>query len=145
MAKAWIPVALITIAAGGYIYYGKAKAAEGLQFYPKSFKFTGGLLAPKLIYIMDIVNASEKTLQLNNIFGNVYIGEKMIGRIEYQQKTFFKTGTTTVGVPCILFSGGVVEAIVNLITGKGAATLKILGTVNAEGFQTPLNEDIPLA
>jgi len=139
----FIPVAVAAVALGGAYFYSKAAGYESLNYYPKGFKFTGGLLNPKLTYIMDVVNPTTKTLTLNNIFGNVYVGEKMIGRIEYIQKTFFKTGTTTVGVPVILFSGGVVSALVALLQGANPM-LKILGTVNAEGFIVPMNQEIPL-
>lgn len=143
MANKGLTFLLFAGAAGAAYYLTKARGYSQLQFYPKSFKFTGGIVAPKLTYIMDVVNPTTATLTLNNIFGNVYIADRLIGRIEFQTKTFMKTGTTTIGVPVILFTGGVASALVSLLQG-GYPQLKILGTVNAEGFQSPLNETVPL-
>lgn len=144
MSNKLIPGLLITGAIAAVWLTGKSKTAEALQYFPKSFKFTGGLTNPVLILKMEVVNPTTRTLEISNIFANVYANQSMIGRIEYLNKIFLPTGTTAVNIPVQLFSGGVASLLVEIITGVKKIDLKLLGTVNAEGFSTALNETIPV-
>jgi len=132
------PFLILIAALAGYTLL-KGSTASKLQYFPKSFS----LKDKKLIFSLDAVNPTTTPLQINNVFGVVYNGSVMIGRVEYINKIFLKTGTTILNFPVIAFAGGLTQMAIDIASGK-KIDLHIIGTVNAEGITYPINEKLSL-
>jgi LEA14-like dessication related protein len=139
------PLLLLALAGGAFYFLGQKDTAGKLQYFFQSVKLKGSLLKPELDYITDVVNPTQRSLTVDNIFANVYADDQRIGRIEVTTSfTIPKASTKTIGIPIQLITGVGVAAIIKAITNKKIPTLKIVGTVRSSGVTSPINESFEL-
>jgi hypothetical protein len=137
---------ILAITATALYLKGKSDTAEKLEYYFKRFKVTGTLRSPKLDYVTDIVNPTERDLKVDYIFANIYAGDTQIGRIQINKPfTIKKLQTTELVIPVDLLTGKTAQAFVEAIINKDLPELKAVGTANSGGFIRPINVSYKLS
>jgi LEA14-like dessication related protein len=140
----------LAAAAGAALYYGrKKKAGDKLQLLPKGLKLTGKFPSQELEFMLDVVNPSDTSLDVNAIFADVLYNNKVLGRIERTEKIIFAPlKTTKLNLPVKVSASNIpafFSFIKNIAAGKMGVELSVKGIANAEGIETPIEEKYKLS
>ncbi len=130
-------VLLLAGIAGVYLW-NLHRAAGNLQYYAGNI--TGYSLLPPMITIELVVqNTSNVTFTISSLAANVTSDGTQIGNIsDFIPVTIAPNNQGVVPLTLRLLPLGLVNDIISIITGgSGSRNIKIEGTVNANGIQSP--------
>jgi LEA14-like dessication related protein len=123
-------------------YGGAKKASDRLEYEAKGIKWNKD--KKNFTFILSVTNPSQTSLPVDNIFGNVFLGDRKIGKMEMTTKTTInKASTTDLRIP-IRVPVEAVASVIDIITGKVPKEVKVLGTARSMGIDSPINETLKL-
>jgi LEA14-like dessication related protein len=137
-------VALIIAGAAGLYFWNLQRAASNLTFVPgniTSFSLNG--ISPVVYVDLIVQNTNNVSFTINSLSGSVLTDSSNIGNISNFTPVLVPGNSQgVIPLTLVLQPIGIVSEIISIITGGvGSKTLRIKGTVNANGIQSPF--DVP--
>ena len=123
---------------GAFYLFKKVAGGSRLDWFTKGFKIEKG----KFIYIVEIVNPSNASITINNIFLNFYYADSIIGRVFYNETlTIPSNQTVTARIQVKAAPYGLAMMIKDLIVSlRRPLPLRITGGIKAEKVNIPIDE-----
>jgi hypothetical protein len=127
--------------------FGKTRAADKLDFFPKKVSLRLEFLTPVLDFIVGIQNPTNQDFTVSSIVGQLFINKSFVANVSGYQHTVIRSlSEAEFPISARLSLSGAsaeISTIINSITTAGLSTLRnatatFKGTVTAEGFTIPL-------
>jgi LEA14-like dessication related protein len=124
---------------GGLWLIRKAAGGSRIDWFTKGVKIKNG----KLYYLVDIINPSNSTVTVNNIYLNFYYKTTPIGRIFYNEPLVIPANQTVTASILVKFSYGLIYLIKDLITNlRTPLNIRMSGGIKAEKINIPIDDNI---
>ena len=134
--------ALLLFGGIGLLWYlNTSRSAANLNYYPGNvtgMSFSG--ISPVATVELIVQNTSNVDFTINSISGNAYTDSTLIGNVsDFSPQVIPANSQRAIPLTITLFSIGIIDQIISAFqNGFTQKKIDITGTVNANGFQVPL-------
>lgn len=138
-------IGLLLVGSGVYYFYSKSIAAKSLSVNLSSVSLNPITFgnAPTLNVSFSILNPSNFALNVNSLKGNLYINNNFIGNVTNSIVTKLPAHTSTTYTVLVTVSVlDIFNSILDIIRNGTGFTAKFDGTVNGEGLNFPVQQQI---
>lgn len=140
-------VALFLAIGAGLYFYNLQKAAGKLTYYPgdiTAFEMQG--LSPVLYAELVVQNTNNVSFTLNSLAGSVTVDGTLIGNVSnFTPVQINGNSQAVIPLTLVLMPIGIANEIIQIITGgAGRKSIKVSGSVNANGFQEEFSLDFKI-